>query len=135
MDTATFLAQHTAPLRDWPAEDVFACFATGPEMQDVLSALPPTHKFRKLTGHVLLKALEKLSQGQLTPEELVKRLQLPLSNEDMFVALLEFEVCLEKLKERGTCCCLVAGVVTTHCRRLLLLLLASVSLSLSLLNS
>ena len=54
LDTATFLDQHTALLRDWPGEGVHKNFATSAKLRPILHALPPEHKlfynFLSVTG-------------------------------------------------------------------------------------
>ena len=65
MDTATFLAQHTALLRDWPAEDVFAFFATGVILRETLRKLPEGHIFRKMHGRHVVEWLS-LSKEEAT---------------------------------------------------------------------
>jgi len=104
MDTATFLAQHTAPLRDWPAEDVLAYFATSAELQPILNALPPEHTFRKVTG-------AKLYFGLSNPlgQEFVAGLIKDVSDDGS--ARLEMGLLIEQLKSHGTCSCFLAACV------------------------
>ena len=100
MDTDTFLAQHTAPLRDWPAEDVFEYFATSAKLRPVLDALPSDHEFRSVKGAYMCDAL-----GTFVERDLVHAVS------DRLLVGMEMRGLMQKLQERGTCSCFLAGCV------------------------
>jgi len=95
----TFLQQHTAPLSEWPASDVFAYLATSAFLRPVLQRLPPKHKFRNVGGKYLRSMfLHKLQE----------KLIADVCQEDKRAAA-AMRVLLAKLQSRGTCCCLLDG--------------------------